>query len=79
MEDLPQDDENREFMDLYLTLYAAYFGKYEEIENTLLADKVKTRQEALLSIYENQRSDEIPTLDGSITLMNAKFFDPTPL
>ena len=24
------------------------FGKYEEIENTLLADKVKTRQEALL-------------------------------
>ena len=32
--------------------------------------------EALLSIYENQRSDEIPTLDGSVTLMNAKFFDP---
>ena len=76
VEDLPQDDENREFMDLYLTLYAAFFGKYEEVENTLLADKVKTRQEALLSIYENQRSDEIPTLDGSVTLMNAKFFDP---
>ena len=34
------------------------------------------KRQALLSIYENQRSDEIPTLDGSITLMNAKFFDP---
>lgn len=74
--DLAKDDEQREFMDLYLTLYGAFFGKYEELENTLLADKVKTTQEALLSIYENQRSDEIPTLDGSITLMNAKFFDP---
>ena len=30
---------------------------------------------ALLSFYENQRSDEIPTLDGSISLMQAKFFD----
>ena len=76
IEDVAQDDEDREFMNLYLTLYASYFGKYEELENTLLADKVKTTQEALLSIYENQRSDEIPTLDGSITLMNAKFFDP---
>lgn len=73
--DLPQDTENREFLNLYLTLYAGYFGKYEDIENTLMGDKVKTTQEALLSIYENQRSDEIPTLDGSITLMNAKFFD----
>lgn len=74
IEDVAQDDE-REYMNLYLTMYTSYFGKYEEIENTLLADKVKTTQEALLSIYENQRSDEIPTLDGSITLMNAKFFD----
>ena len=63
-------------MNLYLLLYTAFFGKYEEVEHTLLSDKVKTTQEALLSIYENQRSDEIPTLDGSITLMNAKFFDP---
>lgn len=76
VENVAIDDEDREFMNLYLTLYASFFGKYEEIENTLMADKVKTTQEALLSIYENQRSDEIPTLDGSITLMNAKFFDP---
>ncbi|WP_317394553.1 DNA-directed RNA polymerase subunit beta [Faecalicoccus pleomorphus] len=67
--------ENREYMNLYLLLYTAFFGKYEEIENTLLNDKVKTTQEALLSFYENQRSDEIPTLNGSITLMQAKFFD----
>ncbi|MFR9257246.1 MAG: DNA-directed RNA polymerase subunit beta, partial [Merdibacter sp.] len=75
-QDLAIDEENREYMNLYLLLYTAFFGKYEEVEHTLLSDKVKTTQEALLSIYENQRSDEIPTLDGSITLMNAKFFDP---
>ena len=74
-EDVAEDTENREYMNLYLLLYNAYFGKYEEIENTLLNDKVKTTEEALLSFYENQRSDEIPTLDGSITLMQAKFFD----
>ena len=72
--DVATDAEDREYMNMYL-LYTAFFGKYEEIENTLLNDKVKTTQEALLSFYENQRSDEIPTLDGSITLMQAKFFD----
>ncbi|MEY8543987.1 DNA-directed RNA polymerase subunit beta [Dubosiella newyorkensis] len=75
LQDVPEDEENREYMNLYLMLYNAFFGKYEEIENTLLNDKVKTTEEALLSFYENQRSDEIPTLDGSITLMQAKFFD----
>ena len=73
--DVAVDEENREYMNLYLLLYTAFFGKYEEVENSLLNDKVKTTQEALLSFYENQRSDEIPTLDGSITLMQAKFFD----
>lgn len=74
-DEVATDPENREYMNLYLLLYTAFFGKYEEIENTLLNDKVKTTQEALLSFYENQRSDEIPTLNGSITLMQAKFFD----
>ena len=73
--DVATDAEDREYMNMYLLLYTAFFGKYEEIENSLLDDKVKTTQEALLSFYENQRSDEIPTLDGSITLMQAKFFD----
>ena len=70
------EGEPREFLNLYMLLYTSFFGNYEEIRNTLAADKIKTSNEALLAIYENQRSDEIPTLDGSITLMNAKFFDP---
>lgn len=74
--ELPTDVEDREYLNMYLTLYGAYLGKNEEIENTLMADKVKSTEEALLSIYENQRSDEIPTIDGSNILMNAKFFDP---
>jgi DNA-directed RNA polymerase subunit beta len=74
--DVAIDPEGKEYMDMYQTLYNAFFGKYEEIENTLANDKVKTTEEALLSFYENQRSDEIPTLDGSVTLMQAKFFDP---
>ncbi|MGL5541092.1 MAG: DNA-directed RNA polymerase subunit beta [Erysipelotrichaceae bacterium] len=73
--DLPEDVENREYLSMYLMLYGAYLGKHEEIENTLMADKVKSTEEALLSIYENQRSDEIPTIDGSNILMNSKFFD----
>ena len=75
IDDLPEDMEKREFLEVYLNLYGSFFGKYEEVENTLMNDKVSTTQEALLSIYENQRADEIPTLEGSITLMNAKFFD----
>ena len=69
-------EDGQDYMDMYLMLFNAFFGKHEEIENTLLADKVTTTEEALLSFYENQRSDEIPTLDGSISLMQAKFFDP---
>jgi DNA-directed RNA polymerase subunit beta len=74
-EEIEVVNEQREFLNLYLLLYTAFFGNYEELANTLAADKVKTTQEALLSIYENQRSDEVPTLEGSINLMNAKFFD----
>ena len=74
-EDNIVEDEQREFLNLYMLLYTSFFGNYEELRNTLAADKVKTSTEALLSIYENQRSDEVPTLDGSINLMNAKFFD----
>ncbi len=72
---LPEDIEDREYLNMYLKLYGSYLGQYEEIENTLISDKVKSTEEALLSIYENQRSDEIPTIDGSNILMNSKFFD----
>ena len=75
-DDVAVDPEEGEYKNLYLLMYTAFFGKYEEIENSLISDKVKTTQEALLSFYENQRTDEIPTLDGSISLMQAKFFDP---
>ncbi len=71
------EDEGKEFLNHYLLLYTSLFGNYEEVVNTLHADfKTKTTNSALITIYENQRADEVPTLDGSISLMNAKFFDP---
>ncbi len=75
LEDAEVINEPREFLNNYILLYNALFGNYEEITNTLVADKIKTTQEALLSIYENQRSDEVATYDGAVNLMNAKFFD----
>ncbi len=74
-DDVVVEGEPREFLNLYMMLYTAIFGNYEEIINTLQADKVKTTNDALLYVYENQRADEVPTLDGSFNLMNAKFFD----
>ncbi|MFV0379515.1 MAG: DNA-directed RNA polymerase subunit beta [Anaerorhabdus sp.] len=74
-EDLIVEGEEKEFLNSYLLLYSAIFGNYEELQNTLAADKVVTTQEALLTLYENQRSDEVPTVDGSISLTNGKFFD----
>ncbi len=72
----PYEGEEREFLSIYVDLYNAFFGEYEEIVNTLAADKLKNTEEALITIYQNQRSDEVATIDGSVTLMNAKFFDP---
>ena len=68
-------EEEREFQNDYMLLYTSVFGDYEEVRNTLAADKTKTSNEALLSVYENQRADEIATIDGAISLMDAKFFD----
>ncbi|AMC92616.1 DNA-directed RNA polymerase subunit beta [Erysipelothrix larvae] len=68
--------EGREFLSLYALLYTAYFGNYPEIVNTLVQDKTVTFEDSLRVMYENQRTDEIPTLDGAITLMHAKFLDP---
>ncbi|MBP3892255.1 MAG: DNA-directed RNA polymerase subunit beta [Solobacterium sp.] len=68
-------EEEREFLNDYMLLYTSVFGNYEEVKNTLAADKTKTTNEALLSVYENQRADEIATIDGATTLMDAKFFD----
>ena len=76
IDDLPQDEKGRNYVSLYQRLFSSFFGKYEELENTVAADNVLSVQSALLNVYENQRSDEIATLDGSISLVNAKFFDP---
>jgi DNA-directed RNA polymerase subunit beta len=81
--DVAVDADDRDYMNLYLLLYNAFFGKNEEIENTLLNDyknngdkeNRNTTEGALLAFYENQRSDEIATVDGAISLMQAKFFD----
>ena len=68
-------EEQREYLNEYMLLYTSVFGNYEEVRNTLAADKTKTTNEALLSVYENQRADEIATIEGSMNLMDAKFFD----
>ena len=71
----PYEGEERENLAIYVDMYNAFLGEYEELTNTLAADKVKTTDEAIISIYQNQRSDEVATIDGSISLINAKFFD----
>ncbi|MDE8118014.1 DNA-directed RNA polymerase subunit beta [Erysipelothrix rhusiopathiae] len=70
------DSEKREFLTLYALLYTAFFGNYPEIVNSLVLDKTVTFEDSLRVMYENQRADEIPTTDGAINLMNAKFLDP---
>ena len=74
-EDVVVPEETREYQNDYMLLYTSVFGNYEEVKNTLAADKTNTTQEALLSVYENQRADEIATVDGALNLMDAKFFD----
>jgi DNA-directed RNA polymerase subunit beta len=74
-DDISVENDDREFLNLYMHLYTSFFGNYEEIKNTLVSDKYKTTSEALTEIYLNQRADEIATHDGAINLMNAKFFD----
>ena len=73
--DVVVDDEQREYLNDYMLLYTSVFGNYEEIRNTLAADKTATTRDALLTVYENQRADDIATIDGAITTMDQKFFD----
>lgn len=73
--ELKSTEEGRDYLNHYILLYNSIFGEYEAVTNTLVQDKVATTEEALRVIYENQRSDEIPTIDGAISLMNSKFLD----
>ena len=74
-DDLINQNDDREFLNIYEAIYTSFFGGYEEITNTLQADKAKTTKDSLIMMYENQKSDEVPTMDGAVNLMNAKFFD----
>jgi len=74
-EDLINQNDDREFLNIYEAIYTSFLGAYEEISNTLQADKTKTTDAALLEMHKNQKQDEVPTVEGAATLMNAKFFD----
>ena len=73
--DVVVPEEERKFQNDYMLLYTSVFGNYEEVKNTLNADKTDTTNDALLTVYENQRADEIATVEGALNLMDAKFFD----
>ncbi len=45
------------------------------IRNTMLIDKNKTREEALIDIYRIMRPGEPPTVEAASTLFNSLFFD----
>ena len=74
-EDLINQNDDREFLNIYEAIYTSFLGAYEEIPNTLQADKAKTLDAALIEMHKNQKQDEVPTVDGASSLMNAKFFD----
>ena len=74
-EDLINQNDDREFLNIYEAIYTSFLGAYEEITNTLHADKTTTTEAALLEMHKNQKQDEVPTIEGAASLMNAKFFD----
>ena len=74
-EDMIDQNDDREFLNIYEAIYTAFFGAYEEVINTLHADKTTSTESALLEIHKNQKQDEVPTIEGAASLMNAKFFD----
>jgi len=74
-EDLINQNPDREFLNIYQALYTSFLGAYEQITNTLDSDKTKTRDAALIEIHNNQKQDDVSTVDGGLNLMNAKFFD----
>ncbi len=74
-DDLIDQNDDREFLNVYEAIYTSFLGAYEEIVNTLQADKTKTTDAALLEMHKNQKQDEVPTVEGAASLMNAKFFD----
>ncbi|MCH4014245.1 MAG: DNA-directed RNA polymerase subunit beta [Solobacterium sp.] len=82
-DDVVDDAEESPFLNDYRLLYTGVFGKYEEVLNTLSLDsggkdadsRITTRNDALIAVYQNQRTDEVATVEGALTLMDQKFFD----
>ena len=52
------------------------FGEDERIVATLEKDPCKTYEDALLEVYRKLRPGEPPTVDSTLSLINALFFDP---
>ena len=46
------------------------------LRNTLLVDKVSTKEEAILEIYKRLRPGEPPTVEAAAAFFNRLFFDP---
>ena len=57
------------------TLYIDHVNVGPYIRNTLVADKNKDREEALLDIYRVMRPGEPPTLESAESLFHSLFFD----
>ena len=74
-DDLIHQNDDREFLNIYEAIYTSFLGAYEEICNTLQADKTDTLDKALIEMHKNQKQDEVATVEGASTIMNAKFFD----
>ena len=74
-DDLINSNNDREFLNIYEAIYTSFLGAYEELTNTLYADKTATTDAALIEMHRNQKQDEVPTIEGAASLMNAKFFD----
>ena len=82
-DDVVDEEETNKFQNDYRLLYTSVFGNYEEILNTLSLDagareadsRVITRDDALIAVYQNQRADEVATVEGALNLMDQKFFD----
>jgi DNA-directed RNA polymerase subunit beta len=47
------------------------------LRDTLVQDKISTREEALIEIYRRQRPGDPPTLEMAKALFDSLFFDPT--
>jgi len=82
-EDLLIEDDKNKILSVYSAMLPAFFGNYGELQSTLAIDKIHdsekfktlSRAEALLSIYKNQKSDDVTQIAGAYNLMDQKFFD----